>query len=412
MRENAIEVCDVWKRFRRGELHDSLRDFVPSLTRRLLRRGTNTAQLAAGDFWALQGISFQLKRGEALGIIGPNGAGKSTMLKILSRILRPNRGHIQINGRLSALIEVAAGFHSDLTGRENIYLNGAILGMKKREIDSKIKGIIEFSGIESFIDTPVKRYSSGMQARLGFSVMAHMDPEILLVDEVLSVGDVAFRTKCLRHMTNLLRSEVSVIFISHNLDQVRQLCDRCIVLDKGRMQYIGDVDEAFKQYMTCLRGQNEPSAQTAELELLHSAGNLLGLTMFDQQGSPTSAIPSHSPVTFEITYHLRARIDQIGIVMNIEKADGSHIARLTTMQDKVSPPAQIGKNTLHLSIDGLPFHGGDYVISLRLFDTVSGQSIDVHRHRYPLVVLGPEHDEQVIYIQHKWLGDERGVEAG
>ena len=314
MSDSAIEVCNVWKKFHRGELHDNLRDLVPSIAKRLMGRSPKSDQLATGDFWALQDINFQVKRGEALGIIGPNGAGKSTILKILSCILRPNRGSIHISGRLSALIEIAAGFHTDLTGRENIYLNGAILGMKKREIDGKIKDIIEFSGIESFLDTPVKRYSSGMQARLGFSVMAHMNPEVLLIDEVLSVGDAAFRAKCIRHMTALLRSEVSVIFISHNLDQVRQLCDRCMVLDQGGVRFIGDVDEACKQYLECIRSQNKPMAQPIEVDFVNSAGCLLGLTILDEQGIPSFKIPSHSPVTLEILYNLNYDIDHIGVV--------------------------------------------------------------------------------------------------
>ena len=192
MSDVALRMEHVYKKFRKGEVYNSLRDLIPALTGKMFRQ-QSISKSDKREFWALQDISFEVKRGESLGIIGPNGAGKSTILKILSRIMRPTKGSMIVNGRLSALIEVSAGFHQDLTGRENIYLNGTILGMTKREIDSKIDQIIEFSGIEEFIDTPVKRYSSGMYARLGFSVAAHGDPDVLIVDEVLSVGDFVFQ---------------------------------------------------------------------------------------------------------------------------------------------------------------------------------------------------------------------------
>jgi lipopolysaccharide transport system ATP-binding protein len=244
----AVEVCGVWKKFRKGEMHDSLRDAVPALVKRILGRAPRNNTLAKREFWALRDLSFEVRRGEALGVIGPNGAGKSTLLKILSKIIRPNAGSYRVNGRMRALIEVAAGFHSDLSGRENIYLNGAILGMRRYEIDRRLDEIIDFSGIEQFIDTPVKHYSSGMQARLGFSVAAHMDPEILLIDEVLSVGDVAFRAKCIAHLERLIASDVSVIFISHSLEQVQRLCDRCLVLQSGRCIHVGDPETAIAKY--------------------------------------------------------------------------------------------------------------------------------------------------------------------
>lgn len=249
MSDIAIEVCNVWKKFRKGEIHDSLRDFLPALARRLVSRNSNSNELGESEFWALKDVSFQVRRGEALGIIGPNGAGKSTLLKILSRILRPNRGHYRVNGQLRALIDVGAGFHNDLTGRENIYLNGSILGMTKRDIDRRLDEIIDFSGIEPFIDTPIKRYSSGMRARLGFSIMAHMDPEILLVDEVLSVGDITFQGRCLEKMSQKLHSGVAVIFVSHNLQAVVRLCDRALVLNSGSSLFDGPPAQALNLYM-------------------------------------------------------------------------------------------------------------------------------------------------------------------
>jgi lipopolysaccharide transport system ATP-binding protein len=238
----------VYKKFRKGEVYSSLRDLLPALTGRMFRQ-PELSQSDKREFWALQDLSFEVKAGECLGIIGHNGAGKSTALKILSRIMKPTKGRMVVQGRVSALIEVTAGFHQDLTGRENIFLNGTILGMTKREIESKLDQIIAFSGIEEFIDTPVKRYSSGMHARLGFSVAAHVDPDVLIVDEVLSVGDYAFQQKCIERMKEVLRSGVAVLFVSHNLKVVAEFCDRCLLLDKGRTVAIGTAQEVISSYL-------------------------------------------------------------------------------------------------------------------------------------------------------------------
>ena len=222
MDDIALEMQDVYKKFRRGEIYDSLRDLLPAVTGRLLKR-LHSEELGAREFWALQAVTFRVRRGEAFGVIGPNGAGKSTILKLLSGIMQPTRGALSVRGRLSALIEVSAGFHPDLTGRENVYLNGAILGMTRQEIARRFDSIVAFSGLDEFIDTPVKRYSSGMFARLGFSVAAHVDPDILIVDEVLSVGDFVFQQKCVERMNAIIRGGATVIFVSHNLRAVAEL---------------------------------------------------------------------------------------------------------------------------------------------------------------------------------------------
>ena len=240
----ALEFEGVWKKFKKGEKHDSLRDLVPAIFRALIS-GNHREALKAREFWALKDVSFQIKRGEAVGIIGSNGSGKSTTLKLLSGILKSTKGEVKVNGKLSALIEVAAGFHPDLTGRENIYLNGVILGMRRPEIERKFDEIVGFSGLEDFIDTPVKRYSSGMYARLGFSVAAHVDPDILLVDEVLSVGDMSFQQRCMDKMQEKIRSDVAVIFVSHNLASVANLCNRAILLNKGSLVVDGPWPEEW-----------------------------------------------------------------------------------------------------------------------------------------------------------------------
>ena len=240
----------VWKKFRRGEIHDSLRDLLPAVARRLVGRGKPKDQLQQGDFWALEDVSFRIDPGEVLGIIGRNGAGKSTVLKTLTRILRPTRGRFEVSGRVGALIEVAAGFHPDLTGRENVFLQGAIMGMASTETARKFDEIVEFSGISEFIDTPVKRYSSGMNARLGFSIAAHLDPEILIIDEVLAVGDFAFQQRAFGRIKQLATSGIPVVIVSHQLDRVATLCTKAILLERGRVVKQGEPGECISAYLT------------------------------------------------------------------------------------------------------------------------------------------------------------------
>jgi len=254
MAVNVLDVEGVFKKFRRGELHNALRDLIPAVTQRLMNR-EQPERLEPREFWALQDVSFSVRRGEAFGIIGANGAGKSTILKLLTGIMRPTKGSIRAGGRISALIEVSAGFHQDLTGRENIYLNGTILGMTREEIRRRFDAIVDFSGLEEFIDTPVKRYSSGMFARLGFSVAAHVDPDLLLVDEVLSVGDYLFQRKCIERMNSVIASGATVVFVSHNLRAVSNLCPRSLLLEKGRVQMVGPTDDVIRTYFR--RGQQQ-----------------------------------------------------------------------------------------------------------------------------------------------------------
>jgi len=259
----ALRVQNVSKKFSRGEMHDSLRDLIPSFFARLTGRA-RASSAAAKEFWALQDVSFELTRGEAFGIIGSNGAGKSTILKLITGIMKPTSGRIELNGRLSALIEVGAGFHPDLTGRENIYLNGTILGMKRAEIDRKFDAIVEFSGLADFIDTPVKRYSTGMYARLGFSVAAHVDPDILIVDEVLSVGDIVFQNRCLEKMNEIIRSGATVIFVSHNLRAIAELCPRSVLLEHGKVTAAGPSQEVLRSYLES-SGKEGRRARSKEL---------------------------------------------------------------------------------------------------------------------------------------------------
>jgi lipopolysaccharide transport system ATP-binding protein len=268
----------VWKKFERGEVHTSLRDLIPSVARRLLvRRRSAVEDLRQQEFWAVRDVSFAVERGRAVGIIGPNGAGKSTTLKLLTRILRPTRGRCAIRGRVGALIEVAAGFHPDLTGRENVFLQGAIMGMARAEVKRKLDAIVDFSGLHDFIDTPVKRYSSGMNARLGFSIAANLDPDALVIDEVLAVGDMAFQQRCISRMEEFKRDGVAIVFVSHNLQAVASLCDEAVFM-ASEVKAHGRPDDVIRAYVT----NSENNTAAANNDAIH----ITAASLYDQSGHP------------------------------------------------------------------------------------------------------------------------------
>jgi lipopolysaccharide transport system ATP-binding protein len=304
----AFEMDHVSKKFKKGEIHDSLRDLIPAMFSSLFR-GRKTNPLGENEFWALDDVSFCVKRGEALGIIGRNGAGKSTMLKLLCGIMKPTSGNIKVNGTLSALIEVGAGFHADLTGRENIFLNGTILGMKKEQIKKKFDEIVDFSGLEDFLDTPVKRYSSGMYARLGFSVAAHVDPEILVVDEVLSVGDYSFQNKCLEKMQSILKSDTTVIFVSHNMKAVSDLCPQCILLERGKIVKNGPVDEVIDLYLN-------PKQETSEANELKEA--YISNVRISKGGVESALFETGDNARFEIEVKGKKSCNKLSVTIYIE----------------------------------------------------------------------------------------------
>ena len=367
MTSAVIQVDHVWKKFRKGEIHDSLRELIPAAFKRLLGKHKPGTELHNREFWALRDVSFEVKRGESLGIIGPNGAGKSTMLKLLSRILKPNRGEYRINGRVSALIEVGAGFHPDLTGRENIYLNGTILGMKKAEIKAKEEAIIDFSGVDSFIDTPVKRYSSGMTARLGFAVAANMEPDVLLVDEVLSVGDAVFREKCIRHMTRLLESEVTVIFISHILEQVKSLCHRTIVLDHGSVAFEGETSTAIQKYIDLL--QEHVTEKVDD----RAAGRIANVKLCDADGVEKLEWLVGKPGCIEFDVEVVSPLRKPSIIMNFSSISGTYVATANSLSKQgflIDIPCVPGRHRMRYSFDPMPFADGDYFIEFKLCEGV------------------------------------------
>lgn len=285
MNDVVIKIEDLYKQYRLGAIGGgTLQEDLQSLWARIRRKEDPNSIIGAKTygkkekFMALDGINLEVRRGDTLGIVGKNGAGKSTMLKLLSRVTAPTSGNIYINGKVSSMLEVGTGFHGELTGRENIYLNGAILGMKRNEIDRKIDEIIEFSECEKFIDTPVKRYSSGMFVKLAFSVAAHLDSDIILMDEVLAVGDMSFQQKCIDKMLDVSQnSGRTIIYVSHNMNTVRRLCNRAIMLDKGKIIYDGDTEEAIRMYLDTAKREQKlvndftkdkrPSFLTAKVRL-------------------------------------------------------------------------------------------------------------------------------------------------
>ena len=268
MEDLMIKIDNVSKMYKLGQIGGTtLRDELQRKMAKMKGKEDPTKKIGAKDynkgetFMALNGVSFEVKKGERVGIIGHNGAGKSTLLKLLSRVTAPTGGEIGLNGRVASMLEVGTGFHQELTGRENIYMNGAILGMTKAEIDAKMEDIIEFSECRQFIDTPVKRYSSGMYVKLAFSVAAHLDSEIMIMDEVLAVGDMAFQKKCLDKMNDVSRQDGrTILYVSHNMNTIRQLCDRVVVLDHGKVVFDGGVEEGIEIYL------NDVKISTAQLQ--------------------------------------------------------------------------------------------------------------------------------------------------
>jgi lipopolysaccharide transport system ATP-binding protein len=297
----AVVFEHISKKFKRGERHDSLRDLLPALVRNFAGR-RQEASLAKDEFWALKDVSFTVEPGQALGIIGPNGAGKSTTLKLLTRILRPTLGHCVVNGRTGAMIEVAAGFHPDLTGRENVYMQGAIMGMKRAEIAAKFDDIVDFAGIAAFLDTPIKRYSSGMNARLGFSIAAHLDPQVMIIDEVLSVGDMAFQEKCVERMKEYKRQGVAIVFVSHNLQAVSYLCDNALHL-QSEARAFGPVDDVLRAY---IGGVNAAAAHAHDGRV-----EIVDPVLSDERGEGVTVVEPGMRLTLEATYVVHETVEDV-----------------------------------------------------------------------------------------------------
>jgi lipopolysaccharide transport system ATP-binding protein len=321
----AISVQGISKRYRIGHLqsaYGTLRDSLASAASRAARREHRREH---EEIWALRDISFDVRQGEVLGIVGRNGAGKSTLLKVLTRITAPTQGRAEIRGRVGSLLEVGTGFHPELTGRENIYLNGAILGMKRREIRQKLGEIVEFSGVETFLDTPVKRYSSGMYVRLAFSVAAHLEPEILFVDEVLSVGDAEFQARCLGRMEDLGATGRTVLFVSHNMQAVSQLCDRALLLQGGMVVQDGSSENVVARYLQSAAGAG---SERVWHDLERAPGDhlvrLRSVRIVDDDGLTVDYVDVRKPVGIELAFRVLGHGPPV--IPKIKLSAGGHIA--------------------------------------------------------------------------------------
>ena len=349
---NDLIFDKVSKRYRvRGETEDE------PARNPILRKSQNLRR-PAQDFWALKDVSFEVARGESLGIIGHNGAGKSTILKLLANITSPTTGEITINGRLSALIEVGSGFHPELTGRENIYLNGSILGMTRREITDKLDSIVEFAGINQFLDTPVKRFSSGMYVRLGFSIAAHLDPDILLLDEVLAVGDASFQARCLQRIDELRNSGTTIVFISHDLGAVERVCERVLLLNAGNIVKNGPPNEVIRAYESNQYGSAEPRGSIGIDG--NGAAKIRRVSFQNKDGENQSVFRTGESLLARIEYDVDQVISEIIFDIAFYSPTGVVHCEFTTEADGKYPTAHKGAGVVEFICQAVSLMPGIY----------------------------------------------------
>lgn len=377
----AISVENLSKAYRIGRQVESSSSLVGALLSLAAAPVRNFRQLASLDtfgklredeslYWALRDVSFEIKEGDVVGIIGRNGAGKSTLLKILSRITQPTTGRAVLRGRVSSLLEVGTGFHQELSGRENVYMNGTILGMKKREIDRKFAEIVEFSGIEKFLDTPVKRYSSGMKVRLAFAVAAHLEPEILIIDEVLAVGDFEFQRKCIGKMSEVANSGRTVLFVSHNAAAVESLCSRAVLLENGQIAFDGETRAALKRFQHAGEGAgdvtrdltNHPGRLKSESPIMQS------VTLRNAEGVAAHSFDMGKTLIVEVAYRGQAAFSPVlGVVIKTDI--GAPVFGIDNrMMGGFVFPADAALGAIRCRIEQLPLMPGCYSMDLYLGD--------------------------------------------
>ena len=363
---NEIAICavELGKRYRRGSRtqHNSLRDILNEGVAGLFQRGNSGGENERAAFWALQNASFEISRGENVGIIGLNGAGKSTLLKILSKIVTPTAGRATIKGQLGALLEVGTGFHRELTGRENVYLYGSILGMAREEIARKFDAIIDFSEIGDFIDTPVKHYSSGMYVRLAFSVAAHLDPDILLLDEVLAVGDFTFQRKCMDFAKKLERNGATILFVSHNMFSIRTMCARVIYLKEGRIVYDGPTDEGLSLY--------ESDSRLAPSWWFNASTDtgvvITGVELYGEDGKQRTVFDFGDRMRVRISYRALRPITAPHFLCSISRSDDLLCCNFSSYSDKLDLPSISGEGVIELCTSPLKIVSDRYTVSIAI----------------------------------------------
>jgi lipopolysaccharide transport system ATP-binding protein len=392
----AIKFDHVSKRyrvFRQSENGSSNGSFV----RRLLGSG------AVNDFWAVNDVSFTVARGEALGIIGHNGAGKSTILKLLYNITRPTRGEIMIEGRLAALIEVASGFHPELTGRENVYLNGSLLGMRRAEITKKLASIIEFAGVAPFIDTPVKRYSSGMYLRLGFAIAAHLESDVLLLDEVLAVGDANFQAKCIGRITELKQAQKTIVFVSHNLSAVESLCDRVLLLHQGKVISSGAPKAVIAEYeqLRLALPPSNPAALTEDSESRPAV--VKSISFLDTAGQKTMTFSTGNPFRVSIDFVAQTRLEDVILEVYFYSVFGNLHTHFSTESGDEKLNLEAGPGVVEFSCTEISLGEAAYnvEVSIKHRDAGFNDYID-YKHAGVINVARGKPVHGVFHTPHTW----------
>jgi len=393
MSNSAVSVENVWKYFR---LYQEKNQYLKST----LLRGRRARY---DEFWALKGVDFEIPFGSTFGIIGSNGSGKSTLLKCLAGILSPDKGSVACNGRMAALLELGAGFHPDLSGRENIYLNGAILGMTRSEIDRKLEEIIDFSGLEKFVDTPVKNYSSGMVVRLGFAVATNVDPEILIIDEVLAVGDESFQHRCHEKIESFRQEGRTIILVSHGLMQVAQLCSTVAWLEKGVIKDIGPSYDVIGKYA----GQSHDAAPKIEGELGERWGSheveITRAEFVNADGVPVHVLKTGEPVSLQIDYTAHMPITEPVFGIRFTHLHGTTVWGSNTKRMGFQPATLNNSGTITLNIPELPILSGTYDLTVALTDQHETYEYDHWERRVRFdVVQYNSFDEGLIQIEAKW----------
>ncbi len=425
--DSVIKVAGLSKQYRIGEKREKYKTLRDSLTESVLRsaRGLRRAVSRNGYranpdrfIWALQELSFEVKRGEVLGIIGRNGAGKSTLLKVLSRITEPTSGYADITGRVGSLLEVGTGFHAELTGRENIYLNGAILGMKRAEIEQKFEAMIDFAEIPKFVDTPVKHYSSGMYLRLAFAVAAHLNPEILLVDEVLAVGDAEFQKKCLGKMRDVAHGGRTILFVSHNMEALLSLCSRCIVISNGRLAYDGTPVDAVSFYhktFSSAANQNDAHVIYSTPPANPDETRITQIEILDALGHPQPLLHTWDDVLFRIHYQSAEEVRNGSVILDIRDFKDQ---RLIVLDSGLKVPLRKGTHTIDCFLPRLPLPAGEFFLAGGLsVSTYSWLSRDSHLgalrvYGSDVLELGrpPSYSRMMFVAAHEWSESSEGGE--
>lgn len=358
----VIQFTNVSKRYNLGLTRTSLPSILSQWVKPLLGKQGNATDKKI--YWALQDVSFAMEKGQSLALVGPNGAGKSTILKLLAKITNPTTGKVEVNGQLSALIELGAGFHPDLTGRENIYLNGTILGLTYKDIHKKYDEIVAFSEIEEFIDTPVKRYSSGMAVRLGFAVASCIEPQILLVDEVLAVGDASFRQKCIERIKSLLRNGTSLIFVSHDMGLVRALCERALYIEHGRLQASGTSAEIIDMYNRVLEKKRveKMNRHDGGMDEANAGIEVTRVDILDVEGNPVHEARTNQPLVIRVKYTAYKDFGKSNAIILIHRSDGLLCCNIRTHLDHFPMSIEKGEGEYFLKIDPSQLFGSMYYV--------------------------------------------------